>query len=138
MQTEASNAKLASNESPPLADLVGRLSSDLKLLAREETELAKRELGAKLDEAKLQAANMALGAAALAGGALVLLAAAVLGLAQLMAAWLAALIVGAVVVAGGGALLLAGKAKLSRLDMKPEKTLQNVRRDVAAIKGAAT
>ena len=136
MQIEA--RKTESEESPPLAELVGRLSTDLKLLAREETELAKRELGEKVDEAKMQVAALALGGSAIAGGALVLLAAAVLGLAVVMPAWLAALIVGIVVAGTGGLLVMTGKAKLSRINVKPERTLEGLRRDVSAIKGAVS
>lgn len=137
MQTETI-ARTEPAESQPLAEIVGRLSSDLRLLAREETELAKRELGEKLDEAKAQAASLAVGAAAVAGGGLVLLAAAVLLLSLVMAAWLAALVVGVATVGGGALLVMSGKAKLSRINLKPERTIENVRRDVATIKRAAT
>src|SRR6188768_4531844 len=81
-------------ESSPLADLVGRLSEDLKLLTKQEVELAKRELSESLSEVKRQVPQLAVGGAALVSGLLVLLAAAVLGLATLMPAWSAALLVG--------------------------------------------
>jgi predicted phage tail protein len=125
-------------ESPPLGNLFERLADDLKLLARQEVDLAKHELGDSFDQAKQQAATLALGAAALGAGLLVLLAAAVLGLALLMPAWLAALIVGGLVSMGGAVLVLSGKAKLSRVNFKPERTLESMSRDVSAIKRAAT
>lgn len=134
MQVEA--RKTESEESQPLAELIGRLSNDLRLLAKEETALAKRELGERLDEAKRQATTLALGASAVAGGALVLLAAAVLGLALIVPAWLAALVVGVVAVGGGGLLVMTGKARLSRVRVTPEQALKGLRRDVDAIKGA--
>ncbi|HEY6080708.1 MAG TPA: phage holin family protein [Polyangiaceae bacterium] len=128
--------KTESEESQPLTELIGRLSSDLRLLAKEETELAKRELSEKLEQAKLQAATLALGASAAAGGALLLLAAAVLGLALLVPAWLAALVVGLIVLGVGGLLVATGKAKLARIQVRPDRALAGIRRDVDAIKGA--
>ena len=136
MQIEA--RKTESEESQPLAELVGRLSSDLRLLAKEEAELAKRELSEKLDQAKLQAATLALGASAAAGGALLLLAAAVLGLALVVPAWLAALVVGLIVLGAGGLLVATGKAKLARIRVQPDRALAGLRRDVDAIKGAVS
>lgn len=120
-----------------LATIVDRLSDDLKVLAREERQLASRELGEKLDAAKAQAATLALGGAALYGGALAVLAALVLGLATLLPAWIAALIVGVPLLIAGGVLVSTGSAGLSRISLKPEQTMANVGRDVAAIKEAA-
>ncbi len=125
-------------ESPPLANLFERLSEDIKLLARQELDLAKHELGNSFDQAKQQAATLALGGAALAAGLLVLLAAAVLGLALLMPAWVAALVVGGVVSLSGVVLVLSGKASLARINFKPERTMASVSKDVSAIKRAAT
>jgi O-antigen/teichoic acid export membrane protein len=79
-----------------------------------------------------------LGVAALAAGLLVLLAAAVLALATLMPAWGAALVVGGAVTALGVLLLMSSKAKLSRVNLKPEQTIDSVQSDVSAIKKAAT
>jgi hypothetical protein len=121
----------------PLSVIVDKLSADLKQLAREERELAGRELGEKLDAAKAQATTLALGGAAVFGGALTLLAAIVLGLAVLLPAWIAALIVAVPLVAGGGILIATGASGLSRISIKPQQTLANMRRDVAAIKEAA-
>jgi predicted phage tail protein len=124
-------------ESSPLAELIGRLSDDLKLLTRQEAELAKRELSESLHEAKRQAAQLAVGGGAFLAGLLVLLAAAVLALATVIPAWSAALVVGGVVSLLGLMLVLAGKSKLSRVNFKPEQTLKSVERDISAIKQAA-
>jgi hypothetical protein len=132
----------AGSESPPeppaLAELVGQLLSDLKLLARQEVQLAKHELGERLTALQRQALALGLGVAALAAGLLVLLAAAVLALATLMPAWAAALVVGGAVTGIGVVLLMSSKAKLSRVSLKPEQTIDSVQSDVSAIKKAAT
>jgi hypothetical protein len=85
----------------------------LKLLTKQEVQLAKRELGERLTIAQRQVSVLALGVAALAAGLLVLLAASVLTLALVMPAWSAALLVGGVVnpaagfaIAGGAGLIL--------------------------------
>lgn len=124
-------------ESPPLAELVSRLSEDLKLLTRQEFELAKRELSGSFDQAERRVTQLALGAGALGAGLLVLLAAAVLALATVMPAWSAAVLVGGGVSVLGCAFLLIGKSNLSDVSFKPTRALQGFEKDVSAIKKAA-
>lgn len=138
LEREAQTAPRTAPESLPLAEAIERISSDLKELAHQEVALAKREIGDTVSVAKEQALTLAIGGAALIGGLLVLLSAAVLALALALPAWLAALIVGVVVAGGGVALVMSGKAKLSRLRLFPDHTLESVARDVNAIKRAAT
>jgi hypothetical protein len=140
MQTEASfsSAPSASADAQSLSQLVAGLSSDLQTLVHKEAELATREVENKLDAAKLQVATLGLGIAAMAGAGLVLLAAAVLGLSLVLPAWAAALVVGVVVMVIGAVLVATGKTKLSQINPRPEQAMANVKRDIAAIKGAAT
>jgi hypothetical protein len=135
--TNAEPKPVHAAEPPPLADVVGRLSSDLRLLAKQEAELAKHEIGDRLNEAKRQAIPLTLGAVALIGGGLALLAAAVLALGLVLPVWLAALLIGAVMVVAGAASVWSGKTKLAHVNFKPEATLESVRRDVNAIKRGA-
>jgi hypothetical protein len=132
------NRETGAPDAPPLAELFNRFSYDLKELARSEATLAKREVEDKLTQVKQDAAGLALGGAAIVGGSLVLLAAAVLALALIMPAWLAAMLVGVVVTGAGVGLVLAAKAKLSRLRLTPDRTLASVGRDVEELKRAAT
>jgi len=127
----------ANTDAAPLVDLVGRLSDDLKLLARQEGELAKRELSESFDKAKHEAAGLAVGAGALLVAVLTLVAGAVLLLATVVAAWAAALLVGAALAVLGVALLLRARAKLSRLSLKPQEAAESVEADISAIKRAA-
>jgi len=128
---------LSHPESPPLPELVSQLSEDLKLLTRQEIELAKRELSGSIDQTKRRVAQLALGASALGAGVLVLLAAAVLALAMVIPAWTAALLVGGGVSVLGAALLVTGKSSLSDISLKPTQALQGFEKDVSAIKKAA-
>ena len=105
--------------SPPPADaslgeLVKAMSADLSRLVRNEIQLAQTEISAKI-----KTAGIGVGAFGGAGvlalyGLGVLIAAAVLGLALVLPAWLAALIVGIVVLAIAGVAALVGKKKLER------------------------
>jgi xanthine/uracil permease len=62
-------------------------------------------------------------------GFLALLAALILGLAEFMAGWLAALIVGLIVAAVGYFLLQKGLNDLKNLNPAPEKTIKSVKED---------
>jgi len=107
-------------------------------LIHQEIELATRELSDKLDAVKLQAGTLSLGVAALAGGGLALIAAAVLALTLVLPAWAAALVVGIAVTVSGAVMVASSKAKLARVNLRPERAMANLKGDVAAIKGAAS
>ena len=94
-----------------VGDLVKAMSADLSRLLRDEIQLAQTEIGAKV-----KTAGVGVGAFGGAGvlalyGLGVLSAAAVLGLALVLPAWLAALIVGVVVLAIAGVAALIGKRR---------------------------
>ena len=111
------------------------MSADLSRLVRNEIQLAQTEISAKIKQA-----GMGVGAFGGAGvlalyGLGVLIAAAILGLALVLPAWLAALIVGVVVLAIAGVVALVGKKKISEAGPAvPEKTVASVKEDVAEIK----
>lgn len=112
---------------------IPRLFTDL---VRSEIESLKREV-----TGKLAAAGVGLGllgaAAAFALFALaVLVAAAVLGLAVVLPAWAAALIVAGVLLVIGAVLVLVGVGALKRsLPPTPDKTIESIKQDVRVIKG---
>ena len=118
-----------------VGDLVKAMSADLSRLVRDEIQLAQTEMSAKIKQA-----GVGVGAFGAAGvlalyGLAVLIAAAVLGLALVMSAWLAALIVGVVVLAIAGVVALVGKKKVDQAaPVVPERTVANVKQDVAEIK----
>lgn len=121
----------------PLTALIAKLSKDVSLLVRQEVALAKQEAGDKLATIKAEAFGVTLGVLLGHAALLVLIAALVLGLSELLKPWLAGLIVGVLLAAVSAALLLRGKTRLSQLDLKPHRALENIRRDVEAVKEAA-
>jgi hypothetical protein len=112
-----------------IATLLSDLASETSLLIRTELALFKAELQEKLGFAGQGIAALGAGALIAFSGWLVLLAAAVLGLAEVLAPWLAALIVGVVVLLIGAGLLFFGKRRLSAQTLRPERSLRSLRED---------
>ncbi|PWC44778.1 phage holin family protein [Azospirillum sp. TSO22-1] len=112
-----------------LAGLFADLARDLTGLVRTELELAKAELGEKAGQAAGGVAFIAAGGFVAFAGLLVLLACAVLALSLVVQPWLAALIVGAVVVGIGAALMLMGRSRLRPENLQPNRTLHTLRDD---------
>ena len=83
-------------EDESLGNLFSRLSEQASTLIRQEIQLAQTEMTRKATKAGRNAAFIALGAVIALGANLSLVAALILVLAQVMAAWLAALIVAVV------------------------------------------
>ncbi|MEW6613756.1 MAG: phage holin family protein [Pseudomonadota bacterium] len=112
-----------------LASLFKELTGEMSLLVRKEVELAKVETTEKVTQAGAGLASLAVGGAVAFAGFLVLLAALVLGLGQVMALWLAALIVGVVVLGIGFMLLQKGRDNLKAQNLTPRRTVESLRRD---------
>jgi len=117
-----------------ISALLSDLVKEIGLLVRQEVALFKAELAEKLSRLGRGVAAIAVGGLIAFSGWLVLLAAAVLGLATVMALWLAALIVGLVVLAIGGALLFFGSRRLDAETLVPRRTLASLREDEAWLK----
>ena len=117
-----------------IGSLIGNISNDLSQLFRQEVELAKVEL--KQEAAKAGKAAGMLGVAAFAGYlAVVLLSfAAVFGLANVLDAGWAALIVAAVWAIVGGVLFATGRTKLKTVDPVPHRTVNTLKEDAQWLK----
>ena len=117
-----------------IGELIGDISNELSQLFRQEVELAKAEL--KEEAAKAGKAAGMLGGAGFAGYlAVVLLSfAAVFGLANVMDAGWAALIVAVVWGAVGAALYATGRKKLMTVDPMPRRTVDTIKEDAQWLK----
>jgi uncharacterized membrane protein YqjE len=122
-------------EEPTVAELVNDLSQQTSTLIREELRLAQVEL-----QQKGKHAGMGLGLFSGAGllaffGGACLVTTAILALALVLPDWLAALIVAAALLAAAGVAALLGKKEVQQATpAKPEQTLENLPRDVRAVK----
>jgi hypothetical protein len=119
----------------PIGELIAKATEQISRLVREEMQLARLEMQAKVKHAGIGVGMFgAAGIVALFGvGALV--ATAILALATVMAAWLAALVVGAVLFALAGAMALVGKKQVAEgTPPVPEQTIESVHEDIDEIK----
>jgi hypothetical protein len=117
-----------------IGELIGNISNDLSQLFRQEVDLAKAEL--KQEATKAGKAAGMLGGAGFAGYlAVVLLSfAVVFGLANVMDAGWAALIVAVVWGVIGAALYATGRKKLKTVDPMPRRTVDTIKEDARWLK----
>lgn len=117
-----------------LGTIVRELTQDLSTLFRSEVALAKLEL--KQAVAALGGVGALFAAALFCAlfGAALLLVTAILALALVMPAWLATLIVAVLLLALAGALSMAGRKKMARVDFKPSATVESIKTDISTIK----
>ena len=119
-------------------ELVKNLTEQVSRLIRDELKLAEFEMTTK-------AKRIGRGAGMFGGSGLValygvgcLLAAAIIGLALVVPAWAAALIVGGALLVVAGVVALMGKSQVSKaVPPVPEQTVQSVKADVEEIKERA-
>ncbi|GGM01896.1 phage holin family protein [Pseudomonas asuensis] len=132
--TYQEEAAIDSN-STSIAGLVRQLTREVPSLFTKELALAKAEITEALNTTKAATIGMASGGIVLLGGFIMLLLSAVLGLSNVVAPWLAALIVGGVVCVVGMIMVSAGKKKLDPAAFKPERTINSMQKDKEAVKG---
>jgi hypothetical protein len=117
-----------------VGELIGNISDDLSRLFRQEVELAKVEI--KQEAAKAGKAAGMLGGAGFAGYlAVVLLSfALVFGLANVMDAGWAALIVAVIWGIIGAVLYATGRKRLKTVDPMPHRTVETIKEDAQWLK----
>jgi uncharacterized membrane protein YqjE len=123
-------------EDESTGELVSRFSRELSQLVRDELRLAQLEISGKAKKAGVGVGMF--GAAGLLAlyGVGVLIATVILALALVISAWLAALIVGVVLLAMAGVGALLGKKRVAAAGPPiPERTMDNLNRDVDAVRG---
>jgi uncharacterized membrane protein YqjE len=119
-------------------ELVKELTQQVSRLVREELKLAQIEMTRKGKQAGIGAGMLGGGGLLALYGAGCLLACVIIAISGAVAAWLAALIVGAALMAVAGIAALMGRARLRRATPgMPEQALGNVKADVEEIKERA-
>jgi len=121
------------------ADLVRRASEQLSHLVRDEIVLARTELTEKGKRAGLGAGMFGAAAVVALFGVAALLTGAILGIALVLPAWAAALIIGGGLMLLAGLVAAVGRASLKRaMPAGPSQTIESVRADVSALSAAAS
>lgn len=123
---EPDAAAVEPNPDRSVATLLSDLATEAGMLVRQEVALFRAEINEKLARLGQGVGALAAGGLIAFSGWLAVLAAAVLGLSQIVAPWLAALIVGLVVLVLGAGLVLFGK---NRLDLVPRRSLGSLREE---------
>jgi hypothetical protein len=133
----------AAFDTPPregrsLIALFSDLWRETSTLVHEEAELAKAEMSEKVSQVGTGVAAIAIGGAIVFAGFIVLLLAAVNALELMLppehADWLAPLIIGLAVIVIGFIALAAGRHELKAGNLRPERTMQSLRRDGELVK----
>lgn len=122
-------------EERSIGELFSQLANDTTTLVRQEVRLAKVELGQKAAQVGKEIGLIALGGAVTYAGFLAVIAALIALMAQYIALWLSALIVGVVVVGIGYFLSRREIVALKQLDMTPKATLATFKEDKEWVKG---
>jgi hypothetical protein len=138
MNRSADSAQPSPTQERSAAELVKQLSEQVSVLVRDELKLAQLEMTRKGKQAGI-------GFGVLGGSGLValyglgcLIACVIIAISGVLAAWLAALIVGAALLAVAGVAALIGKSRLQKATPPvPEETVSSVKTDVEEIKGRA-
>jgi hypothetical protein len=121
-------------EERPLGELLSDLVNETTTLVRNEVALAKVELTQKATKVGRNIGSLVIGGAIGYAALLAVCAAVILLLDNVMPAWAAALIVGAIV--GSVAWLFISKAisELKKMDLKPQETVESLKEDAQWIK----
>jgi hypothetical protein len=138
MNHSADGAQASRTQERSTGELVKQVSEQISVLVRDELKLAQLEMTRKGKRAGM-------GIGMLGGGGLValyglgcLIACVIIAISGVLAAWLAALIVGAVLLAVAGVAALIGKGRLQRAAPPvPEETVSSVKADVEEIRERA-
>ncbi len=121
-----------------IGDLVKQLSEQTSTLVRKELQLAQIELKEKGKRAGIGAGLFGGAGVVMLYGVGALVAAVIVLLATALAAWLSALIVAVVLLAGAGIAALMGKKQVQQaVPPQPEQAIQSTKRDVDHVKGKA-
>jgi hypothetical protein len=120
-------------------DLVRRASEQFSNLVRDEIQLARAELTEKGKRAGMGAGMFGAAGVFAFFGVAALLTGAILGIALVLPAWAAALIIGGGLFLFAGMIALVGFRSLKRaMPATPAETMDSVRADVSAISAAAS
>jgi uncharacterized membrane protein YqjE len=124
-----------SDQDRSTGELVKQLSEQVSVLVRDELKLAQMEMTRKGKQAGFGIGMMGGGAMAAWYGVGCLIACAIIAISGKVAAWLAALIVGAALLAAAGAAALMGKSRLQQATPPvPEQAVGGIKSDVEEIK----
>jgi uncharacterized membrane protein YqjE len=134
----SSTTQLPRDQEHSTGELVKSMTEQVSVLIRDELKLAQLEMTSKGKQAALGVGMFGASGVVALYGMGCLLACAIIALSGAVAAWLAALIVGAVLLAVAGIAALVGKQRLGKATPPvPEEAVASVKADVEEVKERA-
>jgi hypothetical protein len=138
MSDTGSPARTAAEQEHSAGELVKQLSEQVSVLVRDELRLAQLEMTRKGKQAGMGFGLMGGGGLIALYGVGCLIACAIIAISGVLAAWLSALIVGAVLLAVASLMALTGRGRLRRgTPPLPREAIGSVKDDVEEIKERA-
>lgn len=125
----------ADSSDASIGTLLRDLAHEVPSLLTKEVALAKSEMRENLQATKEGVAAVSTGGAVTLAGLVVVLMAVVYGLSNVMDLWLAALLVGGAAMLIGFSMITAGKKKFESQSLRPDRTVDSLRKDKNAIRG---
>lgn len=130
-----STARAGAGQDRSAGELVKQLSEQVSVLVRDELRLAQLETARKGKQAGLGAGLLGSGGLIALYGVGCLIACAIIAISGVLAAWLAALIVGAALLVVAGLAALMGRGRLRRATPPlPQEAVGSVKHDVEEIR----
>lgn len=117
-----------------IGELFAELASDTSTLVRQEVTLAKAELTRNAARVGKQVGLLAVGGALGYAALLAIVAAAIMGLAEVIPAWVSALVVGVVFAAIAGLLITKALHALKQTEIAPRQTIETLKEDAQWMK----
>jgi hypothetical protein len=134
----SSSTQLPRDQEHSTGELVKTMTEQVSVLIRDELKLAQLEMTSKGKQAALGVGMFGASGVVALYGVGCLLACAIIALSGAVAAWLAALIVGAVLLAVAGIAALVGKQRLGKATPPvPKEAVASVKADVEEVKERA-
>ena len=131
----SSATELHADQEHSAGDLVKMMSEQVTVLIRGELKLAQLEMASKGKQAAAGAGMFGASGVVAVYGVGCLLACAIIAISGVVAAWLAALIVGAALLAAAGGAALLGKRRMQKAAPPvPEQAVADVKADIEEIK----
>jgi len=137
MAVELHETREYKREDRSVLQLLRDITREATALLEDEVNLARREVSERIGSLGNGMSHLVIGALVFFAGLMVLLDAVVVALAQVFPPqqlWLAPLLVGGLVLIVGAILLANGRRKLDPANLKPQRTLDESRRDRNMIK----
>ena len=134
----SSATELHPDQEHSAGELVKMMSEQVTVLIRDEMKIAQLEMASKGKQAALGAGRFGASGVVAVYGVGCLLACAIIAISGVVAAWLAALIVGAALLAAAGGAALLGKRRMQKAAPPvPEQAVADVKADIEEIKERA-